>query len=352
MKKIVKVFLALFLFVFTPQIVKAQDDKTIYFFNWGDYIEPSILSDFEKETGYKVIYETYDANEAMLTKVRTGGANYDIVGPSDYMVEAMGEEGLLQELDHSKLPNLKTLNNKLLNQPFDPGNRYSVPYFWGTMGIIYNKAVLGEGAIKNWEDLWQPEYKDMIMITDSAREVIGLGLMVSGYSLNETDSNRLQEAADKMKELTPNIAAYLADEIRSYLSSGEKPIAVSFSGLAASVLEDGTEHSENIEYVVPETGSNIWFDNLAIPANAKNPEGAHVLINYLMRPDVMAKNAEYIGYATPSREALKLMDEEVVSNKAFYPSDEVIERCEIFRDIGKDKLIEYNDLFMDIKLSR
>ncbi|MGF3182661.1 ABC transporter substrate-binding protein [Facklamia sp. P12934] len=355
MKALVKVMIAILLavalmFVGRYYLQSSQgltgESNIVNFYNWGDYIDPDLIDEFEEETGYVVVYETFDSNEAMLTKIQQAGTNYDLIGPSEYMVETMMEMDLLEKIDHKRLPNLKHIDEEFLDQPFDRGNQYSVPYFWGTLGILYDSSQIAEDEITSWNDLWREEYRNKIMIIDGAREVIGIGLQSEGHSLNETDSELIAKATQKMKQLMPNILALLGDEIKMYATIGEAPIAVTYSGEAAMAMYD----NENLAYMVPKEGSNIWFDTLAIPKGAKNLEGAHALMDFLMRPDIAARNAEYIGYATPNKDAIDLMDPEVIADPAFYPPQEIIDHLEIYRNLGQEKLIEYNDEYLRIKL--
>lgn len=322
------------------------DGKVITFYNWGDYIDPELITEFEKETGYKVIYETFDSNEAMYSKIQQGGTAYDVAVPSDYMIEVMIEEDMLIPLDYGQLDQVKNNDSRFMNLDFDPNNKYSLPYFWGTLGIVYNTKRVEEGSIKRWEDLWNPAFKNNILMIDGAREVIGIGLQSQGHSLNDKDAKHIQTSAQKMKTLMPNIRAIVADEIKMYMVQNEAAVAVTYSGEAATAMSE----NEDLAYVVPEDGSNIWFDNIVIPKTSKNVKGAHELINFLMRPDIAARNAEYIGYATPNKEAFKLMDPEITSDPAFYPSDELVNKLEIYKNIGQEKLIEYNDAFLEVKI--
>lgn len=320
--------------------------NTIVFYNWGDYIDPELLEQFEEETGYSVIYETFDSNEAMVTKIEQGGTTYDIAVPSEYMIEQMIESDLLQEIDHDLIPNLENINPRFLDLEFDPANRYSIPYFWGTLGIIYNTNYVSESQVQHWDDLWRPEFRDNVMIYDGAREVLGIGLQSLGYSLNETDSERLREATDKMKTLMPNILALVADEMKMHLGNEEAWLGVTFSGEASMAIWENPE----LAYTVPEEGSNLWFDNIVIPKTARNVEGAHALIDFLLRPEVAAQNADYVGYSTPNEAAMALMDPEVIEDEAFYPSEETLDNLEVYRGLGQEKLIEYNDLFLEVKI--
>lgn len=320
-------------------------DNTIVFYNWGDYIDPELITEFEDETGYRIIYETFDSNEAMFSKVQQGGTTYDILVPSEYMIEQLMENDMLQPLNYDLLPNIKNIDQRFMDLSFDPGNKYSVPYFWGSLGIVYDPNKV-EQEIKHWDDLWGENLENKILLIDGAREVLGIGLQSLGYSLNETDETALTVATAKMKALMPNVIALAADEIKMHLVQDEAPIGVTFSGEAAMAMEG----NEDLVYVVPEEGSNIWFDNIVIPKNAKNVKGAHALIDFLMRPDIAARNAEYIGYSTPNKAAFDLLDPEITSDEAFYPSDETIKHLEVYGNLGQENLIHFNDLYLEIKM--
>ncbi|WP_124058743.1 ABC transporter substrate-binding protein [Vaginisenegalia massiliensis] len=321
-------------------------NKIINFYNWGDYIDPELITQFEKETGYKIVYETFDSNEAMISKIQQGGTAYDVAVPSDYMIEVMIEKNLLIPLDYRQLDQAKNNDPRFMDLDFDPKNKYSLPYFWGTLGVLYNTKQVPEGAIKTWDDLWKPEFKNQILMIDGAREVIGIGLQSEGKSLNEKSDQAIKASALKMKKLMPNIRAIVADEIKMYMAQNEAAVSVTYSGEAATAMSE----NEDLAYVVPEDGSNIWFDNIVIPKTSKNVKGAHALINFLMRPDVAAKNAEYIGYATPNKGAFKLMDPEITSDPAFYPNDELVSKLEIYKNLGQEKLIQYNDAYLEVKI--
>ena len=183
--------------------------KIVTIYNWGDYVDPSLITKFEQETGYKVNYETFDSNEAMFTKIQQGGTNYDIAIPSEYMIQKMIKEKLVLPLDHTKIKGLSNIDDRFLNQDFDPNNTYSVPYFWGTLGIVYNDKMFKENEIKHWDDLWKPELRDSLMLIDGAREVMGLSLNSLGYSLNSKNRDQLNEAANKLNQMTPNILSLI-----------------------------------------------------------------------------------------------------------------------------------------------
>ncbi|MCK6146220.1 ABC transporter substrate-binding protein [Enterococcus hirae] len=322
--------------------------KIVTIYNWGDYVDPSLITKFEKEYGYKVNYETFDSNEAMFTKIQQGGTNYDIAIPSEYMIQKMIKEKLVLPLDHSKIKGLANIDERFLDLDFDPQNTYSIPYFWGTLGIVYNDKVFNKEEIQHWNDLWKPKLRDSLMLIDGAREVMGLSLNSLGYSLNSKEMDQLNAAADKLNQLTPNVKAIVADEIKMYMINEEASVAVTFSGEAADMMSE----NEHLHYVIPSEGSNLWFDNIVMPKTAKNKEGAYDFINFMLKPENAAQNAEYIGYSTPNKKAKALLPKEISQDEQFYPSDETISHLEVYEDLGPKFLGIYNDLFLEFKMYR
>lgn len=331
------------------QIEKSQGitgDSTLNLYNWGDYIDPSLLTKFEEETTYRVVYETFDSNEAMYTKIQQGGTAYDLVIPSEYMIDRMMQEDLLIPLDASRLKGVDNIDEDFLDLSFDPGNQFSIPYFWGTLGIVYNDQMVEEGSIQTWEDLWNPELLNNLMLIDSAREVMGLSLQSLGYSLNSKNREELDQAKEKLDTLMPNVKAIVADEIKMYMIQEEASIAVTFSGEAVDMLDE----NEHLHYVVPEEGSNLWFDNIVIPKTATNLDAAYAFINFMLEPENAAKNADYIGYSTPNKEAMNLLPKEIIEDEQFYPSQEAIEHMEVYENLGPEYLGIYNDLYLEFKM--
>lgn len=322
--------------------------NTLTVYNWGDYIDTDLIDRFEKETGIKVIYETFDSNEAMMTKIQQGGTNYDIAVPSEYMIDKMRKENLLIPLDHSKLPNLKYIDSRFMDLSFDPKNIYSVPYFWGTVGVVYNPEMLDGKKITSWNDLWDPSLKNKILLIDGAREVMGMGLNSLGYSLNDTNKEHLLEAKAHLDTLTPNVKAIVGDEIKMLLANQEASVGLVWSGDASEIMSE----NESLDYVVPKEGSNLWFDNMVIPKTAKNIDAAHQFINFMLDPEVAAQNTEYVGYSTPNKEALNYLPEEIVEDERFYPSPELTEKLEVYDNLGKKNLAYYNELFLQFKMHR
>lgn len=321
--------------------------NTLTIFNWGEYIDPDLLDQFEEETGIHVVYETFDSNEAMMTKVQQGGTKYDVAVPSEYMIEKMKAENLLIPLDQSLLPNLKNIDPYFLDLAFDPGNEFSIPYFWGTVGVVYNPNLIGDLTFDSWDDLWDPTLKEKVFLVDGAREVIGMGLNSLGYSLNSLDNSELRQATDKLIKLSPNVKAIIGDEITPLMVNNEAAVALTWSGQAADMMWE----NEELDYAVPKEGSNLWFDNMVIPKTSKNIEGAHAFINFMLDAEVAAQNADYVGYSTPNLSAWDLMDEEVIGDERFYPSEVQRDVLEVYKNLGLEYLGIYNELFLEFKMS-
>lgn len=354
MKQLVRMFSIIFITAFALMYLTSylnesegySGENTLTVYNWGDYIDPELIEQFEDETGIKVIYQTFDSNEAMITKIKQGGTTFDVAVPSEYTISKMKEEKLLLPLDHSKLPNLVNINPRFMDLSFDPKNEYSIPYFWGTVGIIYNPEMLDGKEITSWNDLWSEDLRNQILLLDGAREVMGMGLNSLHYSLNDTNEEHLQEALRKLQTLTPNVKAIVGDEIKMLLANEEAAIGVVWSGDASEIMGD----NEKLDYVVPEEGSNLWFDNMVIPNTAKNIEGAHQFINFMLDPEHAAQNAEYVGYSTPNEKAMEILPEELAGDKRFYPDPEVTEKLEVYDNLGKKMLAHYNELFLEFKM--
>ncbi|MCC5896174.1 MAG: ABC transporter substrate-binding protein [Alkalibacterium sp.] len=319
-----------------------------HLYNWGDYIDSDLIEQFEEETGYRVVYETFDSNEAMYTKIQQGGTGYDMAIPSEYMIERMIEEDLVVELDHSRIEGLENIDPDFLDLNFDPLNRYSIPYFWGTLGIAYNEDMLEGFEPESWEDLYRPELENSILMIDGAREVIGIGLQTLGYSLNSRNEAELQEATEQLRGLSPNIKALVADEIKMYMIQEEASIAVTYSGEAADMMWE----NESIVYILPEEGSNLWFDNMVIPHTVQNEEAAYAFVNFMLDPEVAAQNADYIGYSTPNEKAMAFLPEETIEDEQFYPSEEMMDNLEVYEDLGLEYTGIYNDLFLEFKMMK
>ncbi|GAD16779.1 ABC transporter substrate-binding protein [Lentilactobacillus otakiensis] len=354
MKKFLAAFIAILalcggLAYGSNQLTKSTGDtgnKVLNLYNWGDYIDPALLTKFQKETGYHVNVETFDSNEAMYTKIKQGGTSYDLTVPSEYMVEKMKTDHMLIPLDKSRLTGMNNYGSSFMNKSFDRGNKYSIPYFWGTLGIIYNDQSIKPGSLEHWNQLWSTKYRNDIMLIDSARDIMGFSLISMGKSVNTTNSAELIKAKDKLNQLSPNVKAVVADEIKMYMAEGEAPVAVDWSGEASEMMSQNS----HLHYVVPTEGSNMWFDNLVIPKTAKHFKAIYAFLNFMSKPENAAQNAEYIGYSTPNTTAYKLLPKNIRDDKQFYPDQKVIDRLQVYSNLSPQKVQEYNDLYLEFKM--
>lgn len=321
--------------------------EQLVIYNWGEYMDPEVLEIFEEETGIHVIYEEFETNESMYPKVQAGAVVYDLICPSDYMIQRMVENNLLAEINFDNIPNIKNIGTQYMEQSkaFDPKNKYSVPYCWGTVGILYNKTMVDE-PVDSWSILWDKQYKDQILMQNSVRDAFAVALKYSGYSLNSTDLDELHEAQNLLLKQKPLVQAYVVDQVRDKMISGEAAIGVIYSGEALYTQSE----NPNLVYVVPKEGSNVWIDSWVIPKNAKNKENAEKFINFLCRADIAKMNFDYITYSTPNEAARELIeDEELKNNPVAFPDASVLERCETFKYLGNKYDNIYNKLWREVK---
>lgn len=317
--------------------------KVLNVYNVGDYIDENIITLFEEKTGIDVQYETYDTNEMMYQKVKSGSTNYDLIFPSDYMVEKMKSEGLLQKIDFKNIPNMKYIDKSFLNPIYDETNEYSVPYMWGTFGILYNKKMVKE-PVDSWNILWNPKYKGNIMMFDSVRDTMGISLKRLGYSMNTTNPKEINEAMKELMKQKDLVLAYVNDEGKDRLLGEEVAMGIAYSGDAVTLMEE----NPNLAYAIPKEGTNKWVDAMAIPKSAQNKKEAEMFINFLLDPEIAKMNAEYIGYSTPNEGALKLLDKDITSNPVAYPPKSVMDKTETFIDLG-NKLRLYDEAWIKLK---
>ena len=320
----------------------------VYVYNWGEYIDPQTLDMFEKETGIQVIYDEFDTNETMYPKVEAGASNYDVVCPSDYMIQKMIDNDLLQELNWDNIPNAKAnIGAQYYEQSeaFDPGNRYAVPYCWGTVGILYNKTMVNE-PVTSWSILWDEKYADSILMQDSVRDLFMVGLKSLGYSMNSTDENELNEAKDLLIQQKPLVQAYVIDQVRDKMIGNEAALGVIYSGEAIFTQRENPD----LEYVIPKEGTNVWIDSWVIPKNAENVENAEKFIDFMCRGDIALLNFDYITYSTPNTAAQALIeDDDIRNSKIAFPDLSQYDGLETFSYLGDDADTLYNDLWKEIK---
>lgn len=343
MKKNKMLLMALLVVAIAILVAACGEEKPkLNVYNWGDYIDTDVLDQFEEEYGVKVVYDTFATNEDLYVKLKQGGSDYDVIFPSDYMIERMIRENLLVKIDKNNIPNIEKVGDNFLNHDYDLNNEYSIPYMWGTVGIIYNKANIS-GEITSWADLWNPAYEGQIVMYNSQRDSLAVALKKLGYSLNSRNIDELEAAKRELIAQKPLVKAYLGDEIKEAIISGEADIGVVYSGDAVAMIRENPD----LEYVIPSEGTNLWFDAMVIPSTTQNKELAEQFINFMTRPDIAAKNAEYIGYSSPVPEAVDLLPEEVKNDDDAYPSSEVLENTEVFKD-PKDIIHEYDRIWTEV----
>lgn len=315
-----------------------KDDKNyigdVYVYNWGEYIDPQVIEMFEEETGYKVHYEEFETNEEMYTIIAKGARTYDVICPSDYMVEKMIENDLLTEINYDNIPNITNIGEQYLEsaEGFDEGNKYCVPYCWGTVGICYNKDMVDE-EVNSWSILFDEKYEGQILMQASVRDAYCVALSYLGYSINTLDEGELQEATDLLIEQKPLVQAYVIDQVRDKMIKNAAAVSVIYSGEAIYMQEE----NPSLEYVVPDEGSNVWIDGWVIPKDCQNKEAAEAWINFMCDPEIALMNFEYITYSTPNETARELIEDENIRNSQIaFPDDSVLSRCEVYNYLGKE----------------
>ncbi|HBE76524.1 MAG TPA: spermidine/putrescine ABC transporter substrate-binding protein [Firmicutes bacterium] len=303
--------------------------KEINVYNWGDYIDESVLKNFEKKFHIKVNYDTFTTNEDMYVKLKVGGGHYDVAIPSDYMIKRMIDEGMLDKLDFHNIPNYKYIGTNYRNLGYDPKNEYSIPYMWGTVGILYNKKMVN-GKPDSWRILWDKKYAKQILMLDSQRDSVGIALKMLGYSLNSKNPAELEAAKKALIEQKPLVLAYVVDEVKDKMIAGEAALALVWSGDAFYCIRE----NKDLDYVIPKEGSNYWFDAMVIPKVSPHKKEAEMFINYMCQTDVAYKNADYIGYASPHTEAVKRLPAGITHNRSAYPLPQDLTKSEIFVNLG------------------
>lgn len=326
---------------------ESNEKRTLNVFNYGDYINEDLIKKFENETGIKVIYDTYESNEIMYQKVKNSPGTYDLIFPSDYMVERMLKEDMLEKIDFSNIPNYKYIGEDFKDLQYDPTNEYSIPYMWGTIGIIYD-ADRAHDVVDSWDILWNEKYKGEIFMFDSIRDTLAISLVRLGHSLNSVDKEELDAAAGELIKQKPLVQSYVMDEVKDKMINGEAIFATVYSGDAIFIQEEAPDL--NLQYVVPKEGSNKWFDVMVIPKGAKHKTESEEFINFLSDPENAKKNVEYIGYSTPNTGAFDLLDEETQEDETVYPPEDVLDKCEIFKDLG-NKIKLYDDAWLKVKIN-
>jgi spermidine/putrescine transport system substrate-binding protein len=330
MKKVLLLFCALCF------IVSCNKNKNVVnVYNWTEYIPNEVISQFEKETGIKVIYSTYDSNELMYSKLKiAGGSGYDLVFPSTYFVSKMAKEGLLEELDHGKFTNTHHLNPALMNMSYDDGNKYSLPFLWGTTLIAYNEKYI-KGDITSWRDLWREEYKGYIILNNDVREVFQMALMLLGYSGNSSDEKEIEEAYNLLTTLVPSVRVFNSDSPKLPLINEEVRVGMVWNG----EIYRAQLANPDIKFVIPKEGPLIWMDCMSIPKGAKNAENAYKFMDFILRPEISKILREDSGYISPNLTDLNSMSEALRTNSLLNPTEADLQGAEFQTDIGDAVLV-------------
>lgn len=341
MKKVFALLLSLAMFL--PLGAQAQEVVNVY--NWEDYIDESVLDQFEQETGIHVNYMRFTMNEDMMVSVRANPGAYDVVFPSEYCIERLIAEDLLAEINYENVPNMSYTLPNLLDPSYDPNNAHSVPYMWGTVGILYNTKMVDD-PVDSWEILWNDKYKSNVFMLDSIRDSMGIALKSLGYSMNTRNPVELEAAKSKLVDQKKRgiVKAYQVDETKDKMVQNEAALALVYSGDAQYAID----LNPDLAYAIPKEGSNVWVDGMVIPKTAKNKENAEKFINFLCRPDIAQKNCDIIRYSSPNSGAIELMGDSYIGNTTMNPPQEALVNCEYFNDI-QDFITIYSALWEEIK---
>ena len=343
--------IALFPAAFCTEASAADTTTTINVYNWGQYISDGsdgyidINKAFTEATGIEVNYMTYDTNESLYTKLKTGGSTYDIIIPSDYMAARLIDEGLVQPINYNNIPNYQYIDEAYKNTAYDPNNEYSVPYTWGTVGLIYNTKYVDEADVGSWDLLWNEKYAGKILMFDNNRDAFAIAEASLGYSLNTTDEAALRECADYLAKQKPLVQSYVMDQIFDKMIREEAWIAPYYAGDYLWMLDD----NEDLGFYFPEEAFNMYIDCFMIPSSAENKDAAEAYINFLLDPEICGENLEYLGYSAPEHEAKNYMDPSVAESEVAYPSDEVLARSETFLYLPPETNQLMDALWLEVK---
>lgn len=345
MKRIV-ISMAILLGLLGLSACSSEKKVVLRVYNWGEYIDESVIEDFEeKYPEIRVQYETYTDNEIMYTKIKNSSTKYDVLIPSDYMIERLIKEGMLAPLNFSNIPNYSLIDSKYKNLSFDPENMYSVPYMWGTLGILYDKTQISETEF-TWNDLFNQKYTGSILMKKDMRDALGVSLKSLGFSFNSTNETELHAARERLSTQARDVLGYVNDDGMDKMIAGEAMVALMYSGDAAYCISE----NENLDFAIPTDGSNLFFDSMVIPANSLNKEAAEKFINFMCETEIAARNAEEIGYSTPHAAVYVALPPEVANSFA-YPSEAVLTQAEIYKYLGEEVTGRYEAVWSEFQAS-
>ncbi len=356
MKKTVKLFCIILSFAMTLTVFCSCGNNnsenlplsgvTLKVFNWGDYIDENVLTIFEDETGAKVEYILYDSNDAMYERITKSNESFDVCIPSDYMIEKMISEDLLYEIDYNNVPNAKNIEESFRKAPFDafdPDGKFSVPYLWGILGIVYDETKISAEDASTWNILFDKKYDGKIFMYGEKRDILGIGLKSLGYSLNSVSEKELKEAGDKLMAQKELVRAYVGDDVKDKMMNAEGELAVMYAGDAITTADVNPD----MKFALPKEGTNVFIDSMVIPKTAANKEAAEMFINFMCRKDIAEMNRAYVNYSSPQKEVIDELPQDKKNDPATNPPLSYLEKCELYRDVGQNQIRD--ELYTKIK---
>lgn len=343
MKKFTALLLVLVLAAGLLSGCGSKDERVVYVYNWGEYMDESLNDELTAKTGIKVVYDYFDTNEALYALLKGGSAEYDVIFPSDYMIERMINEDMLAKIDYEKLPNYANIDDKFKDLPYDPQGQYSVPYLWGILGIIYNTTMVDE-PVDSWDILWDEKYSGDILMIGNQRDAIAVALKRLGFSMNTTDETELLGAENELKKQKDLLQAYVMDQSYNKMEGNSAALCLYYSGDALAMMENNPD----LSFAVPEEGSNYYMDSMCIPKNAKNMDEAHEYINFMLEAESGLRNSEEVYGSTPNKETFKLLDPDSQASEFMYPSDEVLAKSEMYSALPEDTYKLYDEIWKNL----
>lgn len=348
-----KVRITLFFFLLLTSFLligcgkKKVDPNELTVLNYGKYIDNSVIKKFEQETGIKIKYEEYESPEEMYAKYKAGSIDYDLICSSDYMIQKLIKENEVLPIDYTNIPLIRNIDSKILNyaQSYDKGNAYSMPYFYGTVGILYNKTKVSEKDIGSWDILFNKKYSGKIIMENSVRDTFVVALKKLGYSINTTNKKELDKALKLLIKQKPLVYSYLVDETGDEMAAGNASLALCYSGEAAYA----ESLNSNLAFYVPKEGSNMWVDAWFMPKTCEHKKNAELFMNFLCREDVAAKNFDYVYYATPNIAVYNSLDDQIKNDTTIFPTKETLDNCAIFSSMNEEMTNYYTELWEELK---
>lgn len=323
-----------------------EPNTVLYVYNWGEYIDPTVNEQFEREYGIKVVYDEYDNNESMYATLKNNAAQYDVVFPSDYMVARLIAEDMLEPINFENVPNYSLIMDKFKGLDYDPECKYSVAYTWGVIGLLYNTKYVNDTP-DSWSDLWDDDYAGKVLMYNNSRDSIGLSLIKNGYSVNTEDKSQLEQSAHDVLELKRNCQAFVSDEIFNLMESGSAYMTPAYGGDALAMIEENPD----LDYVIPNEGTNMYIDAMCIVKGSKNKEAAEKYINFMCRTDIAELNRAETCYSTPHQEVFDQLESEIKDELLAYPPDEILDKTQVYSHLSQQSLDYYTKLWLKIKNS-